>query len=662
MNSSLRWGVLGTGRIAEIFAKAVATSRLGRVEAVGSRTTEAAEAFARRVGVPRAYGSYEALLDDPDVQAVYIATIHPLHAQWAIAAAEAGKHILCEKPLTMNYPEAMAVVEAARRHDVFLMEAFMYRCHPQTAKLVELVRDGAIGDLRLVEASFCFNSKAPPGHRVVNHALGGGAILDLGCYPVSMARLLAGAASGQPFLNPADVCGVAHLGSETRVDEWAAASLRFPNGVVASLIAAIQLTRDNTLHLHGTRGRIHVPVPWHPDSRHGPARIIIERDGQAPEEIAITLTQDIFALEADLVATHIAQRQAPEMSWDDTLGNMQTLDQWRRSAGLVYDSEKLDQQTRPLHGRPLRVRPEYPMHYGTIDLLAQPVSQVIMGTNNFYSAPLAMVLFDHFFEAGGNAFDSALLYRPWREHYLATWLRTRGVRNNVTIIEKSAHPPMDRPEYIARELSMSLEHLQVDFIDLYLLHRDNTEVPVSEFIDALDAERRAGRIRAYGGSNWSPERVDEANLYAAEHGRAPMVAVSNQFSLAQWNEPRWGRGLTSSDPASRAWHERTRIPLLAWTTLASGFFSAARYPLESESTIAKYWHNEANFQRKERVEQFAHRHKIAPATVALAYVLRQPFPCFAVLGCKTLEELRTSLQALTLPLTPEELRWLNLES
>jgi predicted dehydrogenase len=128
-----------------------------------------------------------------------------MHAEWAIKTAEAGKHILCEKPLTLNYPQAMAVIEAAQRNDVFLMEAFMYRCHPQTAKLVELIKDRVIGDVRFIQASFSFHAGVNPESRLLNNALGGGGILDVGCYCTSMARLIAGAALGQRFAEPIEV-------------------------------------------------------------------------------------------------------------------------------------------------------------------------------------------------------------------------------------------------------------------------------------------------------------------------------------------------------------------------------------------------------------------------------------------------------------------------
>ena len=160
--SKLAWGIISTGRIAGVFANGVKGSETGELLAVASRTQEAADKFGDEHNIPRRYASYEALLADPDVQAVYVATPHPMHSEWAIKAAEAGKHILCEKPLTLDYAGAMAVVDAARRNNVFLMEAFMYLSHPMLAKLYETVRSGAIGKVKVIQSTFSFYAGYDP--------------------------------------------------------------------------------------------------------------------------------------------------------------------------------------------------------------------------------------------------------------------------------------------------------------------------------------------------------------------------------------------------------------------------------------------------------------------------------------------------------------------
>ena len=252
MVDQLNWGVLGPGGIARTFARQLPLSRTGRLVAVGSRDADRAAAFAAEFGAARSYGSYQELLADPEVDAVYIATPHPAHPEWVIRAAEAGKHVLCEKPLAVTWAHAMAAVDAARRHDVFLMEAYMYRHHPQMRLLTDLIRDGALGTVAQVQASFSFAATLDPAGRLFAPALAGGGILDVGGYPVSAARLVAGAARGLPFADPVGVTGAGRIG-ETGVDEWAVATLDFGDGLVAQVATGVRRRRRQ--HAAGVRQR-----------------------------------------------------------------------------------------------------------------------------------------------------------------------------------------------------------------------------------------------------------------------------------------------------------------------------------------------------------------------------------------------------------------------
>jgi len=339
MSNLLRWGILGTGRIARKFARDLGQSRTGKLVAVGSRTADAAAKFTAEFPAT-AHASYDALLADPNVEAVYISMPHALHAEWAIRCADAGKHILCEKPLTMNLAEAEKVVEAARRNDVFLMEAFMYRCHPQTARLVELIRNRVVGDVRLIRATFSFRiprqepgNGTPDNWRLLDKQIGGGAILDVGGYVASMSRLIAGAVAGKPFVDPLEIAGCGLIGDSTGVDEIAVASLRFPGGILAQLACGIQLQLENNVSIWGTEGSIVIPTPWQPSGMGGFSKLIVFKEG-VPEEIVIDSQQPLYAIEADHVAEHLAARQSPAMCWEDTLGNMRVLDAWRAAAGV----------------------------------------------------------------------------------------------------------------------------------------------------------------------------------------------------------------------------------------------------------------------------------------------------------------------------------------
>lgn len=666
MNDRLQWGIIGAGRIARTFARGVAHSKTGTLLAVGSRSQEKADAFGRELNVPRPYGTYEALLADGDVQAVYVATPHPMHAEWAIAAAEAGKHVLCEKPIGLNHAEAMAIIEAAQRNDVFLMEAFMYRCHPQTARLVELVREGAIGEVRVIQASFSFKAELNLEGRLFNQALGGGGILDVGGYPVSMARLLAGAAQGRDFADPIEVKGCAHLGPESRVDEWAAAALKFPGGIIAQVAAGVRVAQDNAVRVFGTTGWIEVPWPWIP-AREGGANSIILHKGDKTEELVIRTDQWLYGIEADTVAANLDRRQAapPAMTWDDTLGTMLTLDRWRESIGLVYDAEKPEAMTAPVSKRPLRRRDDHRMTYGEIAGVGKPVSRLVMGVDNQKTMPHAAVMFDDFFERGGNSFDTAYVYSGGAcERLLGQWIRNRGLREEVVILDKGAHTPYCNPTDLTRQLLESLDRLGTDYVDIYMMHRDNPDVPVGEFVDCLNEHLRAGRMRAFGGSNWTLARIQEANAYAAANGLKGFAAVSNNLSLARMVEAPWKGCLSASDPEFRAWLTETHTPLLAWSSQARGFFVAGRaHPDDrSDPELVRCWYSDDNFRRLDRARELAAKKGVLPIHIALAWVLAQPFPTFPLIGPRLLSETRSSFAALDLELTPEEVRWLNLEA
>jgi len=666
MSATLNWGIIGAGGIAKTFAKGLTASTTGKLLAVASRSQEKADKFGQEFNVPRRYGSYDALLADKDVHAVYIATPHPHHAEWAIKAAAARKHILCEKPIGLNWAQAMRIVEAARANDVFLMEAFMYRCHPQIAKLVELLREKAIGEVRLIHATFSFHAGFNPAGRLFANELGGGGILDVGCYCTSMARLVAGVAMGGQIAEPIEVKGVGHLG-QTGVDEWAAAVLKFPGGIVAQLATGVSLNQENVVRIYGSEGSILIPSPWIPAREGGSVKIIVNRKGQPqPQEIVIESAQHLYGIEADTVARHIEQRQAafPAMTWDDTLGNMRTLDLWRQSIGLVYEQEKPQNIPTP-SGRPLARRADAPMKYGSIPPLAMPVSRLVIGADNHTFAPYTFALWDEFFELGGNCWDTAHIYGGGNcERALGQWVRARGVRDRVVILDKGAHTPFCTPMDLTRQLMESLNRLQMDHVDIYMLHRDNPAVPVGEFVDVLNEHLRAGRIRVFGGSNWTPARVEEANAYAKRKGLAGFSVLSNNFSLARMVEAPWAGCLAASDPDSRAWLTKTQMPLMPWSSQARGFFveGLAAPDKREDPELVRCWYSDDNFQRLARAKELARRKGVLTINIALAYVLCQPFPTFPLIGPRTLRELHTSLPALGIELTPQELLWLNLEA
>jgi predicted dehydrogenase/aryl-alcohol dehydrogenase-like predicted oxidoreductase len=662
----IRWGILGPGSIAQSFAGGVADSRTGKLVAIGARNP-GKPGLAESFPGARILDGYDALLADPEVDAVYISIPHPGHAQWAIKAAEAGKHVLCEKPLALTAFEADAMMHAARKAGTFLGEAFMYRLHPQTLKLVELIRSGVIGEIRMIKSSFGFAMpRFMPEHRLYANDLAGGGILDVGGYPVSMVRLIAGAAVGKPFAEPDKVVGTAHLG-QSGVDEWASALLHFPGGIVAEVSCSISLNQDNVLRILGTRGRIEVPDFWFAGGNRdvGLGQIdVIASDG-ARETISVNEKRHVYSFEVDAAgeAIRAGRREFawPGMAWAESLGTLRVLDRWRAAAGLEYGIEKAQQRVNTISGRPL-LSGGTAIAKRTIPGLSKPASVVALGFEDFRTFSSGSILLDAFFEAGGNLFDTGYVYGGgYTEKLLGEWLKNRGVRAQSVVIAKGAHSPLCYPDVIGKQLDQSLDRLQTDHVDVYFMHRDNPDVPVGEFIDAMDREVKAGRIRGpFGGSNWTMERMDEAIAYAERTGKQKPGALSNNFSLAEMLEPIWAGCVTSSTDAWKAWLTARQMPNFAWSSQGRGFFTdrAGRDKRDNEELV-RVWYSERNFGRRDRAIELAARLGKSPIHIALAYVLAQPFPSIPLIGPRTLDELDDSLRALDVTLSPADLEWLD---
>lgn len=666
MTNALQWGILGTGNIAKALAKGIAASDRNELVAVGSRSQASADEFAAAFNVPTAHPTYDALLADPNVQAIYIATPHPFHAEWAIRCAEAGKHILCEKPLTLNYGQAMAVIEAARRNKVFLMEAFMYRCNPVAAKLVELCSDGTIGEVRMMHMEFGFDAGEPrEGHRLFSNELAGGGILDVGCYCTSFARLLAGAETGK-VIEPISFKGEGYL-NELGTDSWAGATLKFETGFVAQIACSIQINLRNELTVYGSKGRLVCNEPWFATGHQGGSYdITIHLNGEEPKVITVQEEKPLYTLEVDTVADAIAAGKVeatyPAVTWDDTLGNMKALDLWRDSFKFVYEQEKTENQTTPVNGRPLKKVDTARMTYGRIKHLDQDVSHLVMGVDNHADIRINSVIYDDFIEQGGNTFDTAHCYGVHRSKVLGQYIKNRGIREQVNVIAKGIHTPNCYPEYIHKELDQQLGWLDTDYCDIYFMHRDNLDIPVSEFVDALNEEITKGRTKAFGGSNWSLERIAEANAYAEANGKQGFSATSNNLSLALMVDPVWGGCTHISDQASLNWYEENQIANFAWSSQARGFFVEDRFDPNNldaaEEELKRCWMSDENLSRRVRAEKLAKEFNVRPINIALAYVLAQPFPSFALIGPRTMNETWTSLPGLDVKLSPEQVRYL----
>lgn len=325
---AIRWGILATGGIAGAFARDLAGAGL-TVIAVGSRSIESARAFAEKHGLAKAYGSYEELVADPDVDIIYIATPHPMHAENALLALEAGKHILVEKPFTINAAEARRVVELAESKNLLVLEAMRMRFLPQVRRMHEIIDAGTIGDVRTVIADHNQNLPKDPEHRINNPDLGGGALLDLGIYPVSFGIDFLGA--------PTKTLAIASR-TETGVDRQTAIILEHEGGRQSVLHTALDTRGPNHASIIGTDGRIEVDEVWSAQS----GFTVYDAKGEVAEEYESPVDKgglQFQAMEAERLI-EAGETASPLLSPSETALIMGVLDQVRAQVGLVYPGEQ----------------------------------------------------------------------------------------------------------------------------------------------------------------------------------------------------------------------------------------------------------------------------------------------------------------------------------
>lgn len=319
------------------------------------------------------------------------------------------------------------------------------------------------------------------------------------------------------------------------------------------------------------------------------------------------------------------------------------------------------------------------MQYGQVPGIAKPISRLVQGTMMVNSQQLeaGFSLLDAVLEMGCNAFDTGHVYGGGdNERTVGRWVRERGVREQVVIIGKGAHHNQDRqrvtPYDITADLHDSLARFQFETIDLYLLHRDDASQPVGPIVEILNEHKQAGKINAFGGSNWSATRIQKANAYAAKHGLEGFTASSPNFSLAVQVQPPWPNCVSIGGPqgqGDRLWYEETQLPLFTWSSLAGGFFSG-RFHRDNLAEQEEYFDKlvvesygvEENFQRLDRVQELADDKGMSVPQVAMAYVMSAPMNIFALIGSRTPEEFQANLDASVEMLTPGEMAWLELRT
>jgi predicted dehydrogenase len=312
----IRWGILSTANIG--VAKVIPAMQRGElceIVAIASRSQEKADAAARKLGIPTAYGSYEELLADPSIEAVYNPMPNHLHVPWAIRALEAGKHVLCEKPIALTSAEAATLLDAAQRYpQLKVMEAFMYRHHPQWVRARDLVQSGAIGELRTIHSFFSYFLDDPTNVRNMAD-IGGGGLMDIGCYNISLSRFIFGA-------EPRRVCGIVDYDPQFHTDRLASAMLDFGSGT-ATFTCSTQLTSYQRVNIYGTAGRVEIEIPFNaPPDR--PCRMWHQRGGSI-EEISFPVC-DQYTIQGDLLSRAILEDTPVPTPLGDALANMRVIE------------------------------------------------------------------------------------------------------------------------------------------------------------------------------------------------------------------------------------------------------------------------------------------------------------------------------------------------
>ena len=654
--TKIRWGILATGNIAAQFAQDLKHSHSGVLAGAASRDASKAEAFcATHGGTP---SDYEGLLARDDIDAIYIATPHDSHLQWTHKAMAAGKAVLCEKPIGLNQGEVLNLYGEAARRNVLLVEALMYLMHPRMHLAKKLIDDGTIGTITGFSSAFGFAFPFNNDHRLYNIDRAGGGILDIGIYPLTAARYLIGEPNG--------LTGDARL-APSGADAEAKATLAYEH-FDAHLHCAIDTEFDWHITVEGDKGTLKITQPWHPGPENNHI-MITDKDGKETVHRSDE-KRPLYAVEADHIGTliHDGRQTSDLVTPDFSINTAYWLDRWREAGNVSYAADTLG--ATGFHGATVTLGAHGTLPTLKIDGLDKPVSNLALGTDNQIDAPTMAAMADAFVEAGGTCFDTAFIYSGGEsEKLLGAWMHARGIRDDLVVLSKGAHTPDCHPEAVGQQLDISLERLQTGHLDLYCLHRDNPDVPVSEWIDALNAEVEAGRINQFGGSNWTAERIDEANAYAAANGKQGFALLSNNFSLARMEDPVWPGCLASSEDAFREWHTQNNFPLLPWSAQARGFFldwdgkglAATRHGADpTDDEMQRVWGSTENMERRNRAFQLGKELGVSALQIALAYVVNQPFPCAALIGPRNVMQLQDSLAGAQIELTQAQVDWLDL--
>lgn len=664
--TAIRWGILGTGAIAKAFAEAIQETE-GDLIAVASNTKQRAEEFVKDYQCEPVEG-YHNLISNPAINAVYVATPHTSHFELSAECLRNKKAVLCEKPMTMNATETMALIDLSRKHNTLLMEAFMYKIHPQTQKIISLVKDRLQGPLQ-IKANFCFSVDVPETHRLVNKDLGGGSILDIGCYPTSISRYVVGAINNKEFMNPISFKAEGELNSQG-IDLNASAKLKFEDGSVAEIKSATNKQTETDVVISDNQLSLIVNQPWHCGEftdRKSDIRIL-NKDG-TEEKYEIETEKGLYAIQIDHFSELFNNRSIESLliPHNDSHGNMISLDSWRKELKVFYKEDRGETRKTPII--PLdKQRESLPI--SRIPGINKDLSRVVFGCDNQSDSNHAFAMFDHFFSQGGNVFDTAYIYNEGKSDlYLGSWIDARGLREEVVVLGKGAHTPDCTPDKIRPQLDETLSRMSASYLDIYCLHRDNEDLPVEGFIDTLNELKDEGLVSVFGASNWSLKRFKEANDYALSTGKEPFTVLSNNFSLAHMNNPVWPGCFSCSEDDYLKYLTDNQISIFPWSSQARGFFldtqeftALAHVADPNREEQDRVWGSADNLERRKRCFDLAEEKDVDPIQMALAFVLNQDFPSFPLIGPRNFFETESSLQATQIEVSSKEISWLNLKS
>ena len=664
--TAIRWGILGTGAIAKAFAEAIQETE-GDLIAVASNTKQRAEEFVKDYQCEPVEG-YHNLISNPAINAVYVATPHTSHFELSAECLRNKKAVLCEKPMTMNATETMALIDLSRKHNTLLMEAFMYKIHPQTQKIISLVKDRLQGPLQ-IKANFCFSVDVPETHRLVNKDLGGGSILDIGCYPTSISRYVVGAINNKEFMNPISFKAEGELNSQG-IDLNASAKLKFEDGSVAEIKSATNKQTETDVVISDNQLSLIVNQPWHCGEftdRKSDIRIL-NKDG-TEEKYEIETEKGLYAIQIDHFSELFNNRSIESLliPHNDSHGNMISLDSWRKELKVFYKEDRGETRKTPIIPSD-KQRESLPI--SRIPGINKDLSRVVFGCDNQSDSNHAFAMFDHFFSQGGNVFDTAYIYNEGKSDlYLGSWIDARGLREEVVVLGKGAHTPDCTPDKIRPQLDETLSRMSASYLDIYCLHRDNEDLPVEGFIDTLNELKDEGLVSVFGASNWSLKRFKEANDYALSAGIEPFTVLSNNFSLAHMNNPVWPGCFSCSEDDYLKYLTDNQISIFPWSSQARGFFldtqeftALAHVADPNREEQDRVWGSADNLERRKRCFDLAEEKDVDPIQMALAFVLNQDFPSFPLIGPRNFFETESSLQATQIEVSSKEISWLNLKS